>query len=618
MSMLSRLRGAFSLGDNINKVQSEDLEQTEGVISDERPDLKVSMSDEELIKLAKRWEKNWLEYYTEKLKERQKRSQTYWEGKGGTDTLNDILNMPSRAKQDNLIFEALETFLPIATRQNPDPLVVVDDSEEGQQLASDLKKMLVYLADILRAKLKMKQVVRNWALYFVGVQKISWSEKTNNISITVIRPQKMIMDKDAVIDEGEYKGEFLGEYRKASAKNLINIFPSKKGFIEGLVEDSEGNKNLGTILQYIEWWTDEVVFWTLKGEVLDKIKNPNWNWDITTEVPKMTVDDNGEEVEELNEYGEVMVEPKTESGRNHFPHPMKPYTFLSVFNLQQHPHDATSLIEQNIPQQDTIDKRGQQIDANVNNMNGGWVVSREKAGLTKEEASQAVMAIQKGGVVDIPAGAPNEAIVKITGNSLPADVFNERQDARNELRGIFGVTGSTAQGISNEETVRGKIIVKGQDVDRIGGGVVEYIEQFYDQQYNWMIQMMYVHYDEEHYATVIGDEGGTEMVKISKENIDRQVTVSVKEGSLIPKDSLTQRNEAIDLFNAGALDPVTLYKRLEFPNPQESAEKLQAWLQGQIQQETEAKIATVEAGAQAKADVAKPDGGSELSKVPLN
>ena len=53
--------------------------------------------------------------------------------------------------------------------------------------------------------------------------------------------------------------------------------------------------------------------------------------------------------------------------------------------------------------------------------------------------------------------------------------------------------------------------------------------------------------------------------------------VSVREGSMIPKDPLLKRNEAVQLYQIGALDPITLFERLDFPNPTESAKRLFLW-----------------------------------------
>ncbi|HON83984.1 MAG TPA: hypothetical protein PLI22_07640 [Caldisericia bacterium] len=66
---------------------------------------------------------------------------------------------------------------------------------------------------------------------------------------------------------------------------------------------------------------------------------------------------------------------------------------------------------------------------------------------------------------------------------LPPQAYQELVDSRSELRGIFGVSGSNPQGIREEKTVRGKLIVRGQDADR-GSLIAEYIEQMTDSIFN--------------------------------------------------------------------------------------------------------------------------------------
>jgi len=417
---------------------------------------------------------------------------------------------------DNLLFEALETFLPQATRKNPEPIVMADNTPEGKELADKVRKMLIYLSDKLYFKLKIKSVTRSWALYFVGVAKIGWSFEDEEISLTPLRPQKFIMDPNATIDEsGRYTGDYIGEFRKDPASILVERFPEKADFIRSFV-----NKKMGTEIQYIEWWADggRMLFWTLRDEVLGKVRNPHWNYP-------------GER-ETVSDTGEIINEKFTP--RNHFPKPQFPYVFLSVFNLGIHPHDDTSLFEQNIANQDLITKRYRQINLNVDGMNGGWAISGELSGITKEQARSAIDAFRDGRGVWIPSGSVDNAVKNIVGQGLPADVFNQLQDARNELRGIFGVAGSTPQGTQQEQTVRGKIIRAGQDQSRIGGGVSEYIEQFSDTVFNWFVQMMYVYYDEDHIASIIGKANALETITLRNEDLNRDLLVSVKEGSMIP------------------------------------------------------------------------------------
>lgn len=559
MGLRQALAGYFTLDSNVNKLRAEDKETQEGVYSDFLPELKINTPDEELAELAKKWEKNWKSYYDKELKPRQDRCEKYYLGK--KDNASDFVDGNTKPDSDNLIFEALETFLPVATSRNPEPTVYAGNDIEGFKLSNKVTKILSYLADRQTLKLKGKQVTRNWALYFLGVGKIGWSSRENDITLSVVRTQRLILDPEASIDvNGKYNGEYIGEIKTETAENLIARFPNKKKFFE---EQSQGK--LGTSLNYTEWWTDRMLFWTYKNEVLDKVRNPHWNYD--EETTRTDVDEYGIETEV------AIAVP----GKNHFNHPEKPYVFLSVFNLGKRPHDETSLIEQNLKNQDIIDKRGKQIDDNIDNINGGWVISLANAGIDKDQAARLARSLQKGGVAVIPAGNPDAAIRRMVGTGLPADVYNSQIDARNELRGIFGITGLTPQGTQQEDTVRGKIITKGQDSTRIGGGITEYLEQWYDQVFNWWVQMMYVYYDDAHTIPVLGEEASGEYDTIINSEMDKNLTVSVKEGSLIPKDELTRSNQAVDLLAAGKIDPLTAFEMMDLPNPVEILKRLITW-----------------------------------------
>lgn len=579
--------GFFSLSDNVNKAKEGAEPLQEGVVTSNIPEISIDIDDDKLIAAAKAWKSSWDQHVSAvHLDRRRKRNEAYWLGKGFKSDLLDTTDIwdsvEHKPDEDNLIFEALETFLPEATRQNPEPVVNADDSEEGIKLAEDIQKMLVYQADIQRLRLKIKQATRYWAIGYVGCIKVGWSVVKNDIIIKAVRYDKLILDPDATIEEGWYTGDFIGEVKKEAASVLASRFPKMEPAIKKLV-----NGKMGSKVQYTEWWTSEgVLFWTLKGKILGKTANPNFNYDTEEIARKVDVPEDSQEGEVVEEWiDEASQEPMVKiknSGRNHFPIPIMPYAFLSVFNLGLHPHDTTCLIEQNIPQQDRIVKRARQIDNNIDNMNNGWVVSLERAGLTKAQAANVVNSFRDGGVAVIPSGAPLEAINKINSGGLPADVFNDINDARAQLRGIFGVTGLSPQAQQKEQTVRGKIIIRQEDAGRISGGITSYIEQFADLVYNLMIQMVYVYYDEDHVAVVLDANGAQEYIKVANSRIKKKLSVSVKDGSLIPKDQLTKRNEAVELFGANAIDPITLYDRLGFPDPLGAAKRLVAWQNGTL------------------------------------
>ena len=543
----------FGLGSKINKRGGTVSSETqEGVVSEKLPELQLEMEDSALIELTEKWEKAWNGSDAKtKWTKRSEENEKYW--------LGEHYNRPeadkSRAIVDNVIFESLETYLPQVTRRNPEPMVALsqseDDTPEAQEYAKALQAELGELADELKLRLKLKKVARHWAVSLLGVAKVGWDLNRDIPSIRVIRAQKLVLDPEATIDEDGYTGERIGEYRKLQAGIMLKIVDGDENaskIITDLVKE-----DTGTEVQFIEWWTPTYMCWTMGKNVLVKRKNPHWNYDREEEAP-------ADEVTGLTPAGEdgaPIMNPVP--GMNHFAVPRMPFMFLSIFNLGKQPVDDTSLIGQNLANQDRINKRVKQIDKNADNMNGGIVISLARAGLTKEQAKGVADAFRKGGVAAIPDGTPDEAIKRMTGQGLPADVYNDLVDVRNRTRDIFGTRGSTAAGMESETTVRGKIMNRNLDTDRIGGGVSEYLEQFADECYNWLVQMLYV-YDERW--------AGKQAPKVN---------ISVKEGSLLPKDSTTIANQAIELAGAGQMSTVDLYKRLDYPNPVELAANV--WLQ---------------------------------------
>ena len=88
---------------------------------------------------------------------------------------------------------------------------------------------------------------------------------------------------------------------------------------------------------------------------------------------------------------------------------------------------------------------------------------------------------------------------------------------------------------------------------------------------------MFVYYDEPHYVNAMGQNGAMEMITIRNTDFTMDVNVTVKDGSLIPKDPLTERNEAMDLWSANAIGLPELYSRLDFADPMGSAQQTLLW-----------------------------------------
>ncbi|MDE2232917.1 MAG: hypothetical protein KGJ90_02180 [Patescibacteria group bacterium] len=515
----------------------------EGPQEPEVDNLELKMSDEELLLLASQWEQQYAGYEG-RIRSRQKVNETYYKGqqKG---------NYSSYAYDDtpiasNYIFPALETFLAAALAKNPDPVVWSDDSPEGKALSGDTQTMLQFHADMLSLRPKLAAMVRQHSINYLGVLKHGWDEYENSgcmvgdIKLELRPIENFIFDKRGYVDvEGDFIG-YLGERIKLTARELIDLFPDFKSFITLQVEG-----HLGTEVTYTEWWTDKYTFSTFMGVVLEKKKNYFFKYE----------------------------------GRNHFAKPKKPYTFLSIFSLMNQPHDITSLIEQNIPNQNLISKEVHQLDYNIARNNNSTAFSENN--FNQQTAKQATQAWIKGHNVLVPPGVPiQEAIVNFPVTPIPESFFKFLESNIQTLQLSFGIQGLTAQQPNEETTARGMILNQQRDNQRIGGAISEKIEGVAKNVFNWWAQMYHVFYDEKHFGAILGIVKGIEYVTLSAASFDRQLIVSVAPDSMKPKDEITAMNQAQQLWEAGALGLKTFLTLQKVSDVEEAAEDALLWKAG--------------------------------------
>lgn len=541
------------IGSRTNKTDDSILNQMEGVDAEFSDELTLEMDEDELLRLSKHWELIYAPYEAP-IKLRQEAQKTYYLGRQKEGSPSSTGDVP--AISANLLFEAEETFLPAALSKNPEPVVWSDDTPEGSELAKQVKTMLQYHADTLVLRRKLTLMTRHWSIYFIGALKHGWDERVNDIKTEIVDPQKLIFDPEGYIDPyGDYAGKYLGERKTCSAQELIDLFPAHKDYITIMVDG-----RLGTKVTYTEWWTNEFCFYTFKNKVLEKNKNPHYNYPQT--------------VVEADQYGDIVEQE--DQGINHFGYPKMPYTFLSVFSLGEQPHDVTGLIEQNIPNQRRVTRRTEQIDYNLSKANNSDIFSEDN--FNQETAKQAASAIAAGRPVLVPKGKPiGEAIMRLQAPSVGSDFFAELENSKNDLRTIFGTQGITAQQQDEDQTARGMILNQQYDNTRIGGGIGDALEQVADNVFNYWVQLYAVYYDVPHFAAIMGQMKAVEYVTLKSQDLNRRIVVSVSADSMKPKDEITEMNQALALWDKGAMDPKTLFTVLDFPDPQGTAENVVLW-----------------------------------------
>lgn len=546
------VRGASDLVENrTNKVSGSGDDSPEGASSERYDALRLNMSDEELLKARDDLEKRYAAYEGRMLPVFKRNLESYLGKRADGQWLT-----PEGPIAANLQFEAEETFLSAALSKNPEPVVYADNTPEGNAIATAVKTMLAFHADQLVLRRKLAMMVRQWSIYHLGVLKHGWNPKVNDVAIENRRVQNFVFDPDGYVDAyGDFIGA-LGERIDVSAEKLIELFPEHKEYITLQVDGK-----LGTKVIYTEWWSgdDKFTYTTFKRKVLDKHLNQYFKYEepIQGLDGQPAVDD-------------LTGEPMMTKARNHFAVPKKPYTFLSVYSLQEQPHDITSNIEQNIANQNILTKRTDQADFNIGAANNGYAFSEDN--FNQETAKQAANARRKGNPIMVPSGGPiDRAIFPLPAQPLPDSVFTSLETTKNDMRSSWGIQGIASQAPDEDQTARGMILNQSHDTTRIGGGVGDAIEQVANNVFNWLTQLYCVFYDEQHFAAIMGNAKAVEYVTLDSQAMDRQLIVSVSPDSLKPKDEVTQINMAQALFDKKAIGPKTLLKMLDFPNPDEAA-----------------------------------------------
>src|ERR1035437_3369184 len=114
LGMWGSIKNALGLFSDTNKAQGVDENSNPQPIDE----YESKMSETDILSLVSQWKRTYGVYY-QPIQKSQELAFDYWVGKHRNDegkaiNGNDVV--------DNRIFSAIETFLPIATRSNPDQI----------------------------------------------------------------------------------------------------------------------------------------------------------------------------------------------------------------------------------------------------------------------------------------------------------------------------------------------------------------------------------------------------------------------------------------------------------------------------------------------------------------
>lgn len=513
-------------------------QQSDELIKEE---FRSGLTDDQLISLIESWDSETSTFF-EDLKKRITINLEYY--KGNQTDVAKIRGKNSKAVE-NRIFMGTETIVPIVTSRPPDMVCEAPSEDELSQKNANLtQKSLYFHYERTQLKDKSERWVRDLILKRFAVYKIDWNHKEDDLDVKVIDPRRIKFPKyggnvDAlpvILESLELTYKAVSDFFGSSVADelLKNV---------GTSGDNDEMKKRKHTFNITEVWTDDFVVWKSGKNILKKQNNP---WYDFTEGSK----------------------------KNHFQAPKKPYIIKSLFQTDESLIGETDLVAQVIPIQDNINKRKRQIEnlsgkvANPPLLIDSDVMDEETAsGITNEEGT-----ILYGKDVAQPGKVRFE-----NPGQVPQYLFSDLITSRAEFDNILGVHSTTRGEKSGQGTLGQDLLIKQADFGRI-----DLIKRRFDTAVGeiggWWLQIMRLQYSPERFIRLVDRDGSVQKFDVSA--IEDGVKLIVRGGTAVPTDENAIRQESVQLFQLGALDPLTLYEKLKFPNPEETFKRLAEFRSG--------------------------------------
>ena len=530
-----------------------EMREDTGVV-DERPILSLDTDDRELIGNFKRWANESISYWNNKagydLENVRKNNEKYYLGKQIDRSKLYDYQVPY---EDNQIFVGVQSIIAYVSGQAPNCEIVPENDEtQSEVVADDLETAVNIHSQRHKLEDKIKIAAKNMYLKRLGVLKLKWDELAKDIVPVAVDPNKLLLDKDC--DLGE-EPRFILERCTDSVAELFRLFPKKKSaIIKALGRERVTPKLLSQVVDYNEvWFTDEsateydereCVAWYFGDLLLEKSKNPNYLYSKEG----LSID-------------------------NFLDAPTKPYVFFNYLNDGSSLIDQSSPLEQAIPLQDVLNKRGRQIVENADTANSLLVL--KSGSISDEEANNITRDPNQILMLDTETGQPlQSAFGEIAPHLLPNYVLQDKQDLKQNIHNILGTPSQFRGSDQNQDITLGQSqMIRSQAAGR-QEEIVREVENGLDRYFRLLVQMMKVFYDEKMSFSTRDNDGKFVYVQLSRESMPNIAHISISKGSLIKPDKQRKEDIAMGMAKLGLIDPYNLFKDLGLTDADKRYESL--------------------------------------------
>ena len=559
----------------------------------------LDIPDEDLVDIFDKRLSDEREFYKAKydLYERRKKNELYRFGRqiAELDKAGDLKDYESR-NMDNVLYEIEATVKPLAMSQLPDLIVTPGNQEVGSQ---DIAKLLSKAVDSDVKKRENRRVLGlsfvHRPVYFVGIIKAIWNPEAQggmgDYEFQVIHPDFVDFDYTSTEPNAD-KMEWISQAVPITVEQVLMRFPkAKKEFVEqlkrdGLVAKGKGEpswKELASEIRIREVWFTwykkiegeenkweriEGVLWKYKDVILDKMRNPNFDYEgneqlFTYDQPNMESSKRPLTLDEMQmsmvtgQFPENLAKQKVYN--NYFKMPRKPYYFVTYDQWGKQPLDETTSLEQNLKNQKILDTRLKQIDETLNER-GHHIWSKESG-------------LKPSDVEKMDHNNPDEDYM-VDGNVANVHKFLEpARPSAQEFQDVGDIR-SRMYSISGANAVRGQLqsdvattnqIAREADYTRADDLVDETINAAAEWMAQWALQFIKLRYTQEHFRWLMGEKGEMVYMRLHQNLIQEGMVVMIKASGT---DRIKKQNNAMDMAKMQLIDPLSFYQDMGMDDPE--------------------------------------------------
>ncbi len=587
------MQGRFS---DVHSEKPRDDEGIKGALADP---LALDIEDDELAEVVDKRLDEIRKYYRDEydLYARRTKMEKYLFGRQLLDEEKEHLMKDYESRfQDNVLYEIAASLKPLAMSRLPDLIVTPgNDSEQSQLMAQEIGKAIDTQIKERDNRGVLGLAFKHLPVYLTGIIKARWDNELDDYVFEVIHPDMVDVDYQSP-DNNADNMKLISQIVPLTVEEVIMRFPAKKDeFIKELGKDGIDVKNqkpswkqLATVIKIREVWFKWYkkhdnkqwepiwgVLWKYQDCILKKMKNPNFDYE--GEKRYFITDPNGQKRETSNDELTQLTIQMMLSGQpppglsqdqvyhNYLDHPPMPYYFMGYDQWGKQPYDETSWLEQSLKNQESLNKRGKQIEEELD-QRGHNVWSKESG-------------LKSGDVQAMDSNDPNEDYV-VDGNVDDVHKYvppvrpdqQEFADLDRIKQRMHELAGDNAlQGTIQSDTATTNQIAREANFTRAD----DLVEDTINAAAEWMARMsmhfIKLRYTEDHFRKLLGIAGAVVSTKLNRNMVDEGMQVMIKASGT---DRLQAKNNAIDLAKLEKIDVVNFMRDMGYPDYQERAEML--------------------------------------------